>query len=149
MCNCWRFAPASRINSSATCGEIFLPNSSNRWRTTIAARPPRSFSLTVLSSKAANFLTVFKKLFRLSTFPALINNWTPCQSNDSQLLANSVSRSVTAALDAVRSSPRKFAPRSHTTLLPPKNGSVCSASFSLANACSASSALRTVPSTTS
>ena len=145
-CSCWRLVPASSTSSSATCAAIFLPSSARRWRTINAARLPRSLSATDKSSTAPIFLAVLKKVFRLSTLPALISTRTPCQSNVSQPLAKPLSRSVTSRLEAVRSSPRKLVSRSQTTLAPPKNGSVCTASLSLAKAASASAALRAVPS---
>src|ERR1035437_5668685 len=71
---------------------------------------------------------------------------TFCQENFFNSSASSASASVTAADDAVRSSPRKLQSRSQTTLPSPKKGRVCRASRSLPRAVSASPPLPTLAS---
>ena len=86
---------------------------------------------------------------RAATFPALTNRRTLRQSNAFNSWARSERASVTSAVCAARSSPRKLQSRSQTALPPPKKGNVWSASRSLLSALSASPLLVTVASITS
>ena len=70
--------------------------------------------------------------------PALTSKRTPSQRKAFSSAASSASASVTALEPEVRSSPRKLQSLNHTTLPPPKKGSVWSASRSLPRALSAS-----------